>query len=460
MLKLITLAIVFATAPAFAAKLVTKETIELQKKATTITKLKNGIPVIFREIEGSDILNVLVTFDYGQKHVERGKKSYPGLLFSTMGMAANGYPKTKVFRITEKYALQLGCSSGIEMSTCSIGTLNDHWSQVNKLFEKVVTEPTLSETDLKLQASRSAASIKGTIQNSDRYVNDVVNRVFYGKDHPYKQLSEESLKELESYKRQEIMAMHKVALNAKRMTIVVVGSYDQKKMLKNLEEMFGKLKGEEYKETPVKDPKFDNSKSFAFESRDIPTAYIRAKFNGLPKDDKDSVAQSLMIKVLDEELGEEIRTKRSLSYAVWSYVIQYEIGIGMLSASTSKPKETLEAMSYVLRKIKKKPLSKEKLEEYKTVYATKYFLTLETHSSLASAIASTYFYKGSLDYLYEMPLMLESVTPKDVQRLAKKLLVNMRLGIVFNKEKFKDTWGRKFVKEAVAKSSAKKKKES
>lgn len=443
--------------PAFAAKLVTKETVANQKKATSFQKLKNDIPVVFREIKGSDILNVLITFDYGLKDVERGKKSHANLLFSTMGMAASGYPKTKVFRTTEKYALEMGCSSGIEMSTCALGTLNDHWSQVRDLFGAVVKKPSLSPTDLKLQADRNAASIKGTIQSSDRYVNAVVNNVFYEDDHPFRQAPEDSLKELEKFDRNIVTGMHKTALNAKRMTIVVVGSYNQKKMLDDLNKMFGRLKGEDYKKIEIKDPKFKSKKAFKFENRDIPTAYIRAKFNGLSRDDKDSVAQKLMINVLDEELGEEIRTKRSLSYAVWSHVIPYSIGIGMLSASTSKPRETLEAMTLVLNRIKGKRLGKEKLEEYKTVYATKYFLTLETHGSLASAIASTYYYHQSVDPLYELPLKLQEVTPKDVQRVARKTLNNMRVGVVFNEKKFKNKWALEFVEKSRPKKKEKKK---
>ena len=41
--------------------------------------------------------------------------------------------------------------------------------------------------------------------------------------------------------------------------------------------------------------------------------------------DEDSVATNFMMKVLDEELSLEIRTRRSLSYAVYSYVLDYQI---------------------------------------------------------------------------------------------------------------------------------------
>ena len=54
--------------------------------------------------------------------------------------------------------------------------------------------------------------------------------------------------------------------------------------------------------------------------------------------DQDFEAANLMMKVLDDELGLEIRTKRSLSYAVFSYMINYSRGIGMIGVSTSKTK--------------------------------------------------------------------------------------------------------------------------
>ena len=106
--------------------------------------------------------------------------------------------------------------------------------------------------------------------------------------------------------------------------------------------------------TAVVPPVFEEAKSYAFHDRTLPTAFIRVKFNSPSVTDKDATATRFMYEILSEELGELIRTKRSLSYAVGAYVIQYTAGIGVISASTSKPKETLEAMHEVIAQLKSK----------------------------------------------------------------------------------------------------------
>jgi len=158
-----------------------------------------------------------------------------------------------------------------------------------------------------------------------------------------------------------------------------------------------------------------------------------------------------MFEILSEELREEIRTKRSLSYSVYAFGIQYSMGIGVVGASTSKPKETLEAIELVVERFKKKTYTAEEIEEYKRIFATSYYLTQETHSSLASAITTSDFYYGNTDRLYEMPLELEKVSAKKINELANKYLRNFRVGIIYDKKHFKESWAEDFVKKFAAK---------
>ena len=433
------------------AKLVSDETIREQKRLTKSYKLKNGIPVIYRQIPNSDILEVIVNFGFGMKDLPSGKKNQPQLLFGTMPMAAKGFAKEKVFGLTEKYALQLGCSSGIEQGNCELGTLNEHWPKVLPLFASIINNPSLNKEDLKLTADRIVASVKANKQDPGRYVNDVVNRVYYGENHPYANPPEDTMKEIPAISAEELRNLHRTVLDASHMSIVVAGSYPAKKMLRDLNRYFGALKSLGGPRVAVQKPTYNAKKNIAFENRDIPTAYIRAKFNTVDINDDDEVAVNMLIKILDEELGEEIRTRRSLSYAVYSFVIQYSVGIGLISVSTSKPKETLEALTVVLDRLKTKKLTEQELEEYRNLYATRYFLTQESHSSLASAISSTHFYRKSVDPLYDMPRLLDRITPEQIQKLAKKLLVNMSLGVVYAKDRFQMKWAERFVKSAEAK---------
>jgi predicted Zn-dependent peptidase len=130
---------------------------------------------------------------------------------------------------------------------------------------------------------------------------------------------------------------------------------------------------------------------------------------------------------------------------VHSYTIQFSTGIGVISASTSKPKETLAAIQKVVEKLKTTRLSKSELDNHKRIYTTTYYLTQEEHSTLAEALSQSEMWFGSTDPLYEMPLELEKVTPTDIQNLAKKLLVNFRIGVVYGKQKFDNKWAQELV---------------
>lgn len=444
--SLILCAGLFTSSVGESISLVSKETIEKQKTLTSTFNLSNGIEVIHRNIPGSDILSVSVSFGNGIKDIATGKKSVAKWLWATLPMASKKFPKEKVFKISEKYAIELGCSAGIEYSSCSMGSINDNWNVSLDLFANLIVEPSLTRDDAKLAKSRIIAELKDTPSNPGRYINEVVNRIFYPRNHPYRLNHDEALKEMNSLTPPNLKAFHRRILNAKNMRVIVVSSLSNSIVKRDLERAFGKIKAGPTMSTKVESPKFDPKKSFSFESREIPTAYIRAKFVVPPATSEDAVAAKLMFEILSEELGEEIRTKRSLSYSVFSYVIHYSMGIGVIGASTSKPKETFEAMQIVIDRFKKRKYSKEELDEYKRIFATGYYLTQETHSSLASALSGSRYFHGNVDKLYNMPVELEKVTPAKIKSIANKYLKNFRVGVIFDRKKFDDKWALAMIK--------------
>jgi predicted Zn-dependent peptidase len=207
-----------------------------------------------------------------------------------------------------------------------------------------------------------------------------------------------------------------------------------------LQRKFSKISKRDRPKKIVVAPAFDPSKRLAFEHREIPTAYIKLKFNAPSITAKDAPAADLMFEILSERLQEEIRTKRSLSYAVYAGTIQYNQGIGIISVSTSKPKETIDAIASVVKDFKAKGVTAEELNEQRNVFTTSYFQTLESQNSLAGALSSFQNYFGNARKLYELPSQLAGVTPADVSRIAKEWLKNFRVGVVYDKAKFDSKW--------------------
>jgi zinc protease len=413
---------------------------EPDKNLTITEKLRNDIPLISRETPGSDIVTLSVTFMKGSADESFNKRAINELAMESMTYSTKKFNKTKIFSLTEKYSIGLACRGGIEMSQCSIQTVNEYLPQAIDLLASVVTEPSFNKDDVTLAKQQRIADYQRDIQNPESHANTTVNTVFYDVHHPYRLLPQDGIKQTESLTADDLKAFHRSLLDASKIFITYAGPKMSPKIRKNIMSRFEKIRKLNSPKKIVAAPLFEPKNSIAFEHRQIPTAYIRVKFNAPSALAKDAPAADIMFEILSQKLQEEIRTKRSLSYAVYAGTLQYNQGIGVLSVSTSKPKETLETMAAVVKSFKDRGVTQDELNEYRNIFTTSYFLTLESHGSLAGALSSSQFYFGDAQKLYEIPDKMAAVTPGDIQRIAKDVLKNFRIGVVYDKEKFDTKW--------------------
>ena len=430
-----------------ASSLVSKQTIEKQSETTTTFKLKNGIPVIYRKVENSDILYLEFNWRWGYKDQSTNQKTIAPLMFQTMSEGAKKWSKGKIFETSEAYSSSVKCFSGIEVSSCSLSGLSDYWDKTLPMFAAIINNPSFEKRTIEIAKERKEASIKESKLNPEAWTNEVVNKIYYPKGHPYWISSEKSLSQIKAINPESLKKLHKKLHNSSLHYIVAVGNLPISKMKKDLNKKFAGIKKQAIQRTMPIQPNFNPKKALNFEARKIPTAYIRIKFNTPGKHENNAPAAELMLRILSEELGNEIRTKRSLSYAIYAYGIQYHIGIGLIAASTSNPKETIEAIHQVIQKIKEKPYSKKEIANFKTEYTTRYFLTLEEHKTLGSALSDHFLYHRDPLNLYRYPEKIDAITAKDIQTAARSYLKNFRIGVIYDETKFQKKWAVKFINE-------------
>ena len=420
-----------------AAPLVSEETISRQKEATSVQYLSNGIPVIIRNEPSSKIALISVQFDYGLKDAKPGKKSIPSLLLPVMSRATKSFSKEEMNRIQEKYALDVGCASNIDMSSCAMETVDMYWDNTLSILGSIVREPLFDPADIKLITDRSVAQAKKVLSDPEDYVNEIANRVYYESSHPYTNPVLDQINEMPGIGPLELSKAHKELLDASRISIFVVSNLESKKILKDLETQFGSIAASTgYKRVSVAYPSNQELSKFAFEIRDIPTSYLRIKFPTPSATDKDAVAAKLLFDILAEEMHTEIRTKRGLSYAAHALTSQISIGHGALVVSTPKPREVIPVILSIIHRIQKKAIPQSQIDEYKKGFATAFFARGETHSSVAGALSNSFYYFNSTNPAYDFPKILDDVKSKDIMRLAKTYLKDMKVGIIGPQSQF------------------------
>jgi predicted Zn-dependent peptidase len=432
----LTAAIFFLEANALALP----SSVSSDKALTSSSQLKNNIPLIIRETPGSDIVHLEINFASGTSGTLPNRRALNLLTLETMPYATKKFSKEKIYAMSEKYSFAVSCKGGVEISRCHIETIKDYLPQAVDLLTEIVINPIFSPEDVELGKKRRIADFKHETESPESRVNAVVNTVFYDASHPFRLLPEDGITQSESMTRANLAAYHKSILDAGIMSVVYAGPKLPKNILNDLEKTIGQIKKGSAKMAEIPTPVYSDANYYALEHREIPTAYIRLKFNAPSATSPDAEASEVLFEILSEKLHEEVRTKRSLSYAIHAGNVPYSQGIGMIAASTSKPKETLDTIASVIRDLKEKGISAEELQEYRNTFTTSYYLTMESHDSLAAALGTSQIYFNDAFKLYETPAKLNAVTPNDIKRLAGTILTKIRCGIVFDKEKFKSSW--------------------
>ena len=430
----------------FAKQLVSAETIQLQKDSTYSFELSNKLPVTYRKLPEVDIFWVAVAFSYGQSSVSSEEATQLNPLAQLMEHGSLSYPREKLYSLFETYSTGVGCGFGVETGMCAMSFVNQYATDLLPVLSSLIVEPEFNSKEADLVIQQAKAANLAADQDPEDSVNELVNDLFYGKNHPYWRNSAFDKKVLDKLKLEDFRKLHAKLLKGSSKRLVVVSSLPVEEVKALLEKNFSRLSSKVDKIKLQKPPVFHPKDNFAFEDRDIPTAYIRAKFVLPGILDPDYLKSALMIHILSEELETEIRTRRSLSYSVFASQIPYTMGIGILHASTSKPTETLKAMASVLKKMQSDLIAREDLDRYKTVFATSYFLNLEDNGHLGSSLANSFHYEGHANKLYDFPVRLEAVTSEDIQKAARTYLRQFRLAVVYKKAAFEKKAAQDFLK--------------
>ncbi len=395
---------------AWAKSLVSEETIALQKAQTLEFTLSNSIPVIYRYIKGSEIIHITSAMAMGQAHFKGAEQVAFPYMLELAEKASQNWPKEKLRAVLEKYASGIGCQALIEMSSCSLTTLNQSFPELLAVYADILKNPSFDLQEAKLVAQRTEAALQNAHINPEAFVNEVVNSVFYPPEHPYWMPKDKELDYFKSIQHESLPALHRRWLEDSHKVIVVIGGLEVAAIKDLLESHLGALKQGRSKIIAPPVPQFSPKKSFEFAERPIPTAYVRIKYN-LPGITSPEAAGLLILsRILSEDLEDEVRTKQSLSYAIYAQNLNLAMGIGVIHASTSQPEKLLLAIRKVIENVRRKPLSERDLQRYKMIFTTSYYLTLEDHSSLAFSLASTFLYFGNYQRLYDFPKELERVT--------------------------------------------------
>ena len=185
------------------------------------------------------------------------------------------------------------------------------------------------------------------------------------------------------------------------------------------------------------DPPEPTKRVVVIDKPDSVQTEIRVGQLAIPRRHNDFLAMDQAVKILGGEganrLQQVLRSQRGLTYGASADLQAYKTTGGIVAETDTRTEATAEALRLTIDeffKLQRERVYEGELEGAQAYLAGHFPLTIETPDAIATQVLNQLFYDLPLEELQTFPERVRSVTPDDVQRVARGYFRPDRLAIV------------------------------
>lgn len=344
----------------------------------------DGLKVILRHsVKGTISARLFVMG--GTSNYSKDKEGIESLALNlVMQSGPESMTKESFNAAAEKIGARLNANAGYDYSNFSLTAVKMYWDESWNLFSKAITNPAWRQDEYEVFRDQLVTASKQSISNPDAQLGRLaMSKAWEGTD--YQKFPSGSPDVLESLTLEDVKNHYQKVVTRKNTFLVVVGDISVEDLKAKVEASLAKLPEGK---TPKKLKGGEKvSKGLYVEDRKIETNYIKGIFDAPDKGTDESVYNSLAFSILYDRFFEELRTKRSLSYAPSARATGYNARpMNEVYISTTDPKASLEVMVDLLNKAKKEGIDADELKGKKQSFLTSYYMGQETNNSIAMSL--------------------------------------------------------------------------
>ncbi len=356
-------------------------------------------------------------------------------------MLFKGTPSMNALQVAEAFesiGAQENAATGEEYTVLYARFLPEHLERALDIMSDMVLRPTLA--DLEREREVIVEEIKMYEDRPDQMADEYLSSLIFHDDTLGRPIigSAETVRGVDH---DTLQGFHGSTYNASNVFVVGAGKLDPEGFERMVEE---KLSGLPEGEPFVRDadPKQPDSRFF-YKFKETEQYHVSLGSLGIPAKSEDRYAMSALNNVLgggmSSRLFQEVREKRGLAYAVYSYHQGYSDTGAIktyVGSTTGNVEEAVKVITEQLERVQHELVTDEELERTKQQLKSTTLLALESTAVRMTRIGRGIITGAELLTPEEISELIEAVTPQDIERLAKKhlKLENMYLSAVGPKE--------------------------
>ena len=415
-----------------------------------LTELDSGERIISEEI--SHVRSAAVGFwiGAGSRDEEAPQAGVSHFIEHLLFKGTRSYDAQRIAETFDEMGGELNAATSREHTVVYARVPDHHLATAIDLMTDMVFAPAFEELDAEREVVlEEIAMYEDTPQE---LVHDLIAEAIFG-DHALGRPVIGTAEVLSSISRRSIQAYHRALYQPGNVVLSAAGNVEHERVVelvqKGLDEVGKARPGSRHVRTPlVKEP----PPGVRFQRKDTEQYHVCIGAPGIARSDRRRFAASLLDAILggsaSSRLFQEIREKRGMAYAVYSFLSQYadtgQIGV-YVGTREDNLGQALEIAVEQIDEIAAGRLRPNELERAKENLKGRIMLAMESTSSRMSRLGKTLITDSELLSLDRVIAEIDAVTPESVAELAALLLARERVsfaGIGPSEERFADAVAR------------------
>ena len=399
----------------------------------------DGIRVIVKNIAHPPLLTANIYVEGGAAFWDEDTAGHEGLaLYAATDGGPEGTEREQYLAALESVGAHLTAASDRDYATISLFTPADAVDDTFALMARALQTPAFEDQHLANAQAAWISSVQSRWDSADNAVRELVQQLAW-ENHPYAvhpQGSEESLANITpDGLRQTLQRL----LTRERMIVVFVGQIDEEHARALVHEHFAGLPSDPDWREAVNFPDviaplhYDAPRVRYLDRAELPTNYILGYFAAPSLSDEDYPALLLATQLLRHRLFEEVRTRRNLTYAVYSALGARRSNIGVLYVTTTNPGATVPVMLQTVDgMLAEGSVTQADIDNQVRTWLTEYFMDLQSFDDQAALLARWEMLGGSRVNADTFVDHLRALTPEDITRVLDRYIRDIQFAVVGN----------------------------
>lgn len=382
---------------------------------------------------GSGVVTLRGSFLGGDIFAPSSNPRIPDMVVSMLDQGTASQTKFEISEKLEKVGARLGFSNGKDTVGFSAKFLSSETELIFDLLSDQLANPKFDSQELDKIKKQLETGYKRSKESTRGNAVNKMLEAFYGKNHQNSPINpDEAIEDIKKSTREDLLKYHKEFYGRGSMVIVVVGDVSHKVLSDMIKEKLSKLPIVNTK--PIKEKALGQPvsvKTYVSMQDKTSTDFIVGTPLGIDRYSNDYIPLYLANHVLggnfSARLMQTVRVKEGLTYGINSSVSGMGNGNDgyWYVGGTFAPQLLEKGESATLEQIKlwaTEGITQEELDTAKSTINGNYQVGFDTTGGIASSILNSILDYGSLDYIDNFTMSINSVTLDQVNSAIKKYI--------------------------------------